>query len=481
VKLVANTCTTCFTLQSALLHVRAGNRQVYRKKHSVSIFFLCLFLIFGTDHHLLANTSGTSFNYGIFDIFSKDIVMKDTSGLILKIMQSQPEFFKKYIDSADGFEIQIIYTQINRDKVNNPHFRQFSYRLNDKAYFCPASTSKLPVSLLALEKVNGLKEKGINKYTPMRFDSAWTCQKAAVKDTISPDSILSVAHYIQKIMIVSNNDAYNRLYEFLGQKHINRKLHRMGFRKTSIIQRFSSCNPEENRYTNPMMFLDSTGRILYSQPLIVNRKVLKNPLGTIIKGKGYIDDSSRLVEVPRDFTFYNNVPLQDLHEIMLRVVFPKSFPERKRFKLQEDDYRMLYRYMSMYPRESEFPKYHDSIRFPDNRKKYLMYGADTCRYINDSTLRIINIVGQMSGYLTDCAYIVDFKNNTEFVLAATIYNCQSGIFDYAYYRYKEVGFPFLQELGKAVYQYELSRKKEYPPDLLYMKKCIETPLNNKDQ
>jgi hypothetical protein len=480
VKLPANTLAPARFRQPDNQAGMTGVGQVSGKKHFVLIFCLTLFLFCLTGLNLFSNTSGTSLTKGISDLFSKDLVVKDTSGLILKIMQSRPEFFQKYIDSAD-FEIQIIYTQINRDKNNIPHFRQFSYRLNDRAYFCPASTSKLPVSLLALEKVNSLCKKDINKYTPMWFDSAWTCQMAAIKDTIATDSMLSVAHYIQKIMIVSNNDAYNRLYEFLGQKQINKRLHRMGFKKTSIIQRFSNCNPEENRYTNPMMFLDTSGRILYSQPLVVNRRILKNPLGTVIKGKGYIDDSSRLVKVPRDFTFYNNMPLQDLHDIMLRVVFPNSFPERKRFKLQKDDYRMLYRYMSMYPRESEFPKYHDSIRFPDNRKKYLIYGTDSCKNITDSTIRIVNIVGQMSGYLTDCAYIVDFKNKTEFVLAATIYNCQSGIFDYAYYRYKEVGFPFLQELGKAVYQYELSRKKEYPPDLLYMKKCIETPLNNKDR
>jgi hypothetical protein len=441
---------------------------------------LFCFFIFYANQNVFSGIPFTASINRLFHFLSKDPVVKDTSGLILTIMKSRPDFFKKYIDSASDFELQIIYTQIDRDKDNNPHFRQFSYLLNDKKYFCPASTSKLPVSLLALEKINSLKEKGINKYTPMRFDSAWTCQKAAVKDTIAPDSILNVAHYIQKIMIVSNNDAYNRLYEFLGQKQINKNLHRLGFKKACIIQRFNSCNAEENRYTNPVKFLDTSGRILYSQPLVMNKRIMKNPLG-LLKGRGYIDDSSRLVEIPRDFTFYNNLPLQDLHDIMLRVVFPNSFPEKLRFKLQEDDYRMLYRYMSMYPRESEFPKYHDSIGFPDNRKKYLMYGADTCRRISDSTLRIINVVGQMSGYLTDCAYIVDFKNKTEFILAATIYNCQSGIFDYAYYRYKELGFPFLQELGKVVYQYELSRKKEYPPDLLYIKKCIETPLNNKDQ
>lgn len=391
-------------------------------------------------------------------------------------MRAKPGFFQHYIDSAKDFEIQIIYTQINRDKKNKPSFIQYSYRLNDNEYFCPASTSKLPVMLVALEKIKKLSSKGIDKYTAMRFDSAWICQTKSLKDTIAPDSILNVAHYIQKILLVSNNDAHNRLFEFVGQQPLNERLWKMGFKKTFLIQQFNNCDANANRYSNPVSFIDKSGKVLYSQPLVENKIIYKNPFGPIMKGKGIIDDSGKFVPQPRDFTFYNNMPLQDLNNIMLRVIFPEAFPKWKRFKIKPDDYCFLYKYMSMYPRESEFPKYHDLDRFPDNKKKYLMFGADSCASLTDSTIRIFNIVGQLSGYLTDCAYIVDFKNNIEFVLSATIYNNQSGIFDVSNYRYKSLGFPFLQELGRVVYNYELKRDRKFKPGLSFIKQCIENPI-----
>ena len=403
-------------------------------------------------------------------------VKTDTSGLILQIMHSNPDFFGKYIDSAKAFEIQAIYTQIDRDSINRPSFRLFSYRLNDKEYFCPASTSKLPVLLIALEKLNKLRSKGIDKYTAMNYDSAQACQKCAVRDTVAEDSILNIAHYIQKILLVSDNDAYNRLFEFIGQKAINKRLWKMGFKKACIIQQFNNCNANGNRFTNPFSFIDSSGRILYSQALVKNHRKYKNPLGKVVKGIGYLDDNGQLIRQPRNFTYYNNVPLRDLHDMMLRVIFPDVFDTEHQFQIKKDDYNFLYKYMSMFPRESEFHKYHDSIRYPDNRKKYLMYGADTCKHITDSTIRIFNIVGQLSGYLTDCAYIVDFKNNVEFILAVTIYNNQSGIFDVSNYRYKTLGFPFLQEFGRKVYKYELARPRKYKPDLSDLKKCIDNPV-----
>ena len=397
-------------------------------------------------------------------------ILKDTSGLILQLMKSNSGFFQKFIDSTKEFEIQIIYTQINRDKKNNPSFRQFSYHANDKEYFCPASTSKLPVSLIALEKLHSIKD--VNKFTRMRFDSAYNCQQKECKDTISPDSIPCVANYIKKIMLVSDNNSYNRLFEFIGQQVINDRLWEMGFKKSSIIQRFNNCDANCNRFTNPMSFIDTKGNVIFSQPLVENKNILKNPLGNVLKGIGFINDSGKLVEQPRDFTFYNNLPLQDLHDIILRTMFPQAFSKKQRFNLSDDDYSFLYKYMSMYTRECDIPKYHRLDWYPDNLKKYLMFGTDSFKNITDTTIRIFNIVGRMSGYLTDCAYIVDFKNNIEFVVAATVYNNQSGIFDVSNYRYKTIGFPFLQELGQTIYKYELTRPRKYSPQLGYLKNII---------
>ncbi len=33
----------------------------------------------------------------------------------------------------------------------------------------------------------------------------------------------------RKAFLISDNDAYNRMYEFVGQQEINRRLHSMGF------------------------------------------------------------------------------------------------------------------------------------------------------------------------------------------------------------------------------------------------------------
>jgi len=103
---------------------------------------------------------------------------------------------------------------------NEPSFTDYTFNLTPNNYFYPASTVKLPVALLALEKLNDLNMPGVNKYTTMITDSSADKQSAVLTHPAAQDSRPTIAHYIKQILLVSDNDAFNRLYEFLGQEYI---------------------------------------------------------------------------------------------------------------------------------------------------------------------------------------------------------------------------------------------------------------------
>ena len=75
-------------------------------------------------------------------------------------------------------------------------------------------------------------------------------------------------------------------------------------------------------------------------------------------------------------------------------------------------------------------------------------------------LEIYNIVGQSYGFLSDISYFQDSKNNVEFFLSAVIYANSSEVVGNGGYQYETVGFPFLQELGKTIYNFELKNKSK---------------------
>lgn len=386
-----------------------------------------------------------------------------TDKLLTRLLEENPANFKTLLADPEKYRIQILYTQIDRDKNNKPSFKTYHYRVNAQEYFNPASTVKLPASLMALEKINTLKVPGLNKETTMLTDSAYQGQTKVLQDSTSATGFPSIAHYIKKILVTSDNDAYNRLYEFLGQEPLNEGLKAKGYKSIRLPIRLSRFLPIElDKYTNPVRFMQN-GKVIYQQGMVKSSKDYKNPT-PILLGKGNMTNDDKLVMEPRDFAFSNTFALEDQHLMLRALLFPESVPAQNRFNLTPDDYRFLYQYMSQLPRETAYPQYPEK-EYPDAFVKYLLFGGPPRTERIPDHIRIFNKIGQSFGFLTDNAYVVDFKNNVEFLLTATVHVNEDGIYNDGKYEYDEIGFPFLRDLGQVVYDHELQRKRKHAPDL----------------
>lgn len=382
---------------------------------------------------------------------------KDT--FLTNILESYPHYFDTLLQNKDQWKIKIIYTQIDRNDRNEPILTHHYFNSNSAAYFYPASTVKLPVAALSLQKLQLLNIPGLDKYTTMVTGAASPGQTAVYNDPTTADGRPSVAHYIKKIFLVSDNDAYNRLYEFLGQEYLNNTLHQMGYYSVQLLHRLQlPLTEEQNRLTNPVAFYDSVGKLLYRQPMVHSK--LRYQQRQTLLGNGFIS-GGKLVEQPFDFSTKNRFTLQDLHTVLQSIVLPQTVPEKQRVQLTDDDYAFLYKCMSMLPQESRYPSY-DST-YPDGYVKFFLFGGDG--KIENGSLRIFNKVGDAYGFLHDVAYIVDLDEGIEFLLSASIYCNSDNIFNDDKYDYATIGFPFLKHLGEVIYQHEAKRKKDHLPDL----------------
>jgi hypothetical protein len=266
-----------------------------------------------------------------------------------------------------------------------------------------------------------------------------------------------VAHYAKKVFLVSDNDAYNRLYEFVGQQGLNETLWQKGYTHTRITRRFVPMSPEENRYTNPIRF-EHKGQAIYQQPLTYS-KIDFDFSKPILIGNAHYNREDKLINTPMDFTTHNNFPLQDLQQMLQSVLFPKSVPKKQRFRLSKDDYRFLYQYMAMLPSQSQYPNY-DTTEFFDSYTKFLYKNGKSKI---PSHLRILNKTGWSYGFLTDASYVIDLENKVEYMITAVIYVNRDGALNDNKYEYTEIGYPFFAELGRIIYGHELARTRKYRP------------------
>ncbi len=375
----------------------------------------------------------TFYIFFILTLFSCKEEVNITAPLADALASQSPKI-KMVMDSLEHYEVQIKFTQIDRNNTKEVVFKDYEFQVNANNYFYPASTVKLPIAVLALEKLNSLENLDMNSVFYIEGDTLET----------------TFAKEISKIFAISDNEAYNRLFEFLGQDEINQKLTEKGINNARISHRVSSPNAD-NITTKPLIIYinDSTIRVT---DRIINKPIKPLNLQGIKKGTGFYEEDI-LINKPFDFSLKNYYAIDAQHEVLKRIIFPESFEPSQQFNITETQRVFLLNTMHSLPRELGYT----TNEYYDSYVKFFMYG-DSHESIPEN-IKIYNKVGYAYGTLTDCAYIKDTQNNIEFLLTATILVNKNGIFNDDTYEFDSVGIPFLAQLGRELYQHELRRKK----------------------
>ena len=216
-------------------------------------------------------------------------------------------------------------------------------------------------------------------------------------------------------------------------------------------------------------FLSSRERILFTgrTPAQIcgeySDGLISRPVAPVLVLEMTFMKNDLLVEKPFDFTYKNFYSLTDQQKLLRALLFPETVNPRLRFDISESDRQFVLKYMSQLPTETLFPPYRKDTAMYDAYCKFLMFGEDKSKI--PSSIRIFNKVGDAYGYLIDNAYLVDFDNGVEFMLSVVINTNTDGIYNDGRYEYKNLGYPFMKDLGELVYNYELKRKKVHQPDL----------------
>ncbi len=357
----------------------------------------------------------------------------DISPLEKTLWSAHPAMLKVLHDPK-YYEIQIAYTQIDHNDSGVVSMHDFEFRKNDESYFYPASTVKLPLAVIALEYIDSLPLISRN--------TNYVIPKDSIQHSISED--------VREIFAVSDNEAYNRLYEMLGRDYVNKRMKSLGISNFRLAHRLATENADQASrkvlrfLTEPDTLLIGGGIDSILAPLSL--KALK-------KGKGYFRDSV-LVNEPMDFSKKNYFPISAQHEFMKRIFFPEYFPQNEQLRLEESTRHFLKEQMHTVPRKNNF----NEQDYYDSYGKFFMYG-DSKEHMPE-TVKIYNKVGYAYGTLTDTAYIVDEANDIEFLLTATILVNENRIFNDDHYEYDAIGIPFLAQLGREIYLQERARKLE---------------------
>ena len=345
-------------------------------------------------------------------------------GRIEQALSSGKPAISAVMENLGQHEVQVLFTNVTRLADGRVSFIDDEFQVADTRYHYPASTVKFPVALLALEKLE--ENHRIDRYS--RF-------KVAGESNGS-----SFTNELIELFVVSDNQAYNRLFEFLGKDEINRRLSAKSLQ--ARISHRLSVPDSDVLTTREMHFSGSSADPIVVGP-IENSPIEAMSLSDLNKGVAYIEAGER-INAPFDFSEKNYLPLRTLHGVMKRLMFPENFAEEQRFHLTPAHRQFVIDTMRTLPREAGY----EETEFPDGYAKFLVLGDLEGRA--PEHLEIYNKSGWAYGYLTDTAYIVERKSGREFIITASIHVNANQIFNDNEYEYEEIGVPFLAELGRQL-------------------------------
>ena len=352
---------------------------------------------------------------------------------------NEDEFTRKFVKDKEKYEIQILYTEVSKNTLGQTEFTDFQFHLNDQKYFYPASTIKLPITVMALSKINELRAGGSNISLKSKIKLSLINDR---KEIIIKDSITSFQNLIADVFLVSDNSASNVLIDFLGYNYFNLSMRNSGYENTYLNHKF-----------NPDPFIDSTWIISTLDNDIISSKENKitvlasSYISNLKKGKKRFIDGE-IINEPLDFSLKNRSSLTDMHNILKNLIYPEI--TLSKFNLNVEDYDFLRYWMSRLTFEDLGNKYITNDKFFNSYNKFFIHGIDTV--LKKTDVRVYNKIGQAYGTSTDSAYIKNYKEDIEFFLTATIYTNNNEIINDDIYEYSDIAIPFLSKLSNILYK-----------------------------
>jgi hypothetical protein len=372
--------------------------------------------------------------------------------LLLAILKQEDPQLDVVISNPDKYEFQLIYTRVIRDSGKPVRFDERSFHL-DKAYFYPASLIKFPLSIIALEKLNRLADKNIGLETKFKLNTC-SCDPAT-NSYVRKSKIPNFQQFIRELMIMSNNDAYNLLVDFVGKDEFNSRMKKLGYDGIILKRRFvSGCSESLNRLHGGFEFYSDEDSVLLNLPCDSSYEVSEIPSKYITSAGQYKIENKKRIPGNKDFSYTNFVRLADAHHLLIRLFYPTAF-KTDSFLFSQDARMTLIKAMGDFPREL-LNAQTDYQKIPDYYYKFFLEPKNMLS--NQGNIRIYNKVGLASGFVSDISYFTDKSNNIEFFVSAAMFARKEGIINGGNNQYVDFGFPVLRKIGTLLYQYEIALK-----------------------
>lgn len=359
----------------------------------------------------------------------------------------------RVLASPETYRVQVLIAEVITNRDGRAELRRSGLRV-DAEYFYPASSIKLCAAVAALQTIEQLQSQERTSdlvETPVEIAPLFPGDPAQTNDTSNFGSgSITIGQEIRKIGLVSDNQAYNRLYDLVGHEGLNCSMHALGLQSTVLNHRLSETR------TIPDMLATAavTFRGPNGEPIVVparrSQLTLTNASNNLLIGAGYMK-GDQLISEPMDFSRRNGISLVDLQDLLVKVTRPDIDLGTPTLQLSPAHRELLLQAMSLYPRESKNPVY-PAERYPDLASKFLLPGIRRV-FPNAQPGERIEVTGKPGrayGFSIENSYVRNQANGRAVFVTAMLYTNSDGVLNDDKYDYETIADGFLADLGAWV-------------------------------
>ena len=338
--------------------------------------------------------------------------------------------------------VQILVTRVRPDKDGSLRITEHGYRA-DAEYFYPASAIKPFVAVGALRKLQRLAEtQPVDLDTPLRYCEIDGSECLTARDSSNLQGRhITLGHELRKMLLVSSNRGFNRLYDFVGHEELNRDLQAIGFAHTRVHHRM--MGGIAGGLASPRIELMTPSGVHTIPRRTSGLSLGDNPARGLFVGHAHFDDKLKLIERPADFSRKNYASLRDLHRLLIGLVRP-DLPGAPDLGLSPRHRSFIVDAMREEPLLSQNPVYVDR-QFAGARYKVMLRGMRKVMPV--SLLRYVNKSGRAYGFEIENAYAENVRTGDALFISAVIYANPNGVINDNGYAYEGITGPFLELVG----------------------------------
>lgn len=350
---------------------------------------------------------------------------------LLAILKGKEPIVDEVLANPEKYHLQINFTSV-QEYQNEVTLNEYSFN-KDKYYYQPASLIKLPLALVSLEMLTKFQENyGINITTPLQMNTC-SCDLGTnnyVNRKPSPN--LDILY--KEMLIMSNNDAYNFFYDFVGPTYFNKRMRELNFPNIILRNRFyARCNGSAAQIHGGITFDKDSTDIKYH--IDCQNDSISN------------ETQSIYLTTPGS-NKYNVASLYTLHQLMVNLFYPSR---TNKFAISPAYLSYFKKITSSYPHS--IPEYES---YPNHYHKYLI--PPSLINTDDSTIKFYSKNGNASGYISDVMFVEDEKNKVTYFVSISMYNASKKYYIKRRAHYTSPGIDFFRQVSKILYAHVKENK-----------------------